>query len=649
MGRSVYQLESPLAAERQRARSVRALRRRLATPAPMPILPLLLAGGCVSVSTNPPAPIPAKVSGSPDAINATAGGGAVTTLADGGSSVLANDTVTGSTDKLTVTAVATGSGSTAVAGTVGQALTGGLGTLVIGSDGGFTFFVADNEAVRALAAGETAVNRFSYTPSAGSASDTPQVITVTVTGINDPPVALADSASITEAVGTTAVTTISGSVRANDSDPDNGTARTQLSVTTAAAAGGSGQPPGSAIAGKYGTITISADGSYLYTLDNANPAVEKLSTGDVVTDVFSYTIADPQGLTATATLTITVNGVNDVNTAPVALPDTAILVAASTPDFIAGNLRGNDSDGESPRALLTISDYSTAAGAHGTLAAPLAGKYGTLTVNADGTFVYTLDNSNTATIALDTGQTEQDVFNYTLGDPQGLTAATTLTINISGVDDAPNVTGETATFIEDVPSRTTITANLLSNDYDPEGKALSIASLRNSSGGTLLLDTPLATRLGTLQVGTDGSYSFTVDNTLSAVNSLPAGGSASATFNYFVADPAGQTTRGTLQITVLGTNDAPVGFADFAAVQEDVTLTASGKLLANDRDPDSGAVLSVDRAEIAGGPLTRARRASGRQLRLTERHRRWQLHLHAQQQPASRAGTGVDRHAHRQF
>src|SRR5207249_11628030 len=65
----------------------------------------------------------------------------------------------------------------------------------------------------------------------------------------------------------------------------------------------------------YGTLHLNANGSYTYTLDNTNPAVQALAEGQTVADVFSYTNSDGNG-SSTASLTVTVTGTND---APVAV------------------------------------------------------------------------------------------------------------------------------------------------------------------------------------------------------------------------------------------------------------------------------------------------------------------------------------------
>ena len=90
-----------------------------------------------------------------------------------------------------------------------------------------------------------------------------------------------------------------------DSDPESPSA--QLVVTgirtgteaeggamTAVATGTTGGT-GTEIPGRYGTLKIGADGSYVYTLDNGNPKVNFLREGQNLTETFSYTLADPEG------------------------------------------------------------------------------------------------------------------------------------------------------------------------------------------------------------------------------------------------------------------------------------------------------------------------------------------------------------------
>src|SRR5699024_5291571 len=92
---------------------------------------------------------------------------------------------------------------------------------------------------------------------------------------------------------------------------------------TASDAGDFGSPnAGTQITGTYGTLTLNADGSYTYLLDNDNPVVNGLNeSGAALSDVFSYAISDGEGGTSFTALTITINGNEDG--APSVTPDDA--------------------------------------------------------------------------------------------------------------------------------------------------------------------------------------------------------------------------------------------------------------------------------------------------------------------------------------
>src|SRR4029450_5716384 len=68
----------------------------------------------------------------------------------------------------------------------------------------------------------------------------------------------------------------------------------------------------------YCSRALAADGSWTYTLDNGDTDTNALAQGQVVTDVFNYTMTDANGATSSSTLTITITGTND---GPVAVAD----------------------------------------------------------------------------------------------------------------------------------------------------------------------------------------------------------------------------------------------------------------------------------------------------------------------------------------
>ena len=114
---------------------------------------------------------------------------------------------------------------------------------------------------------------------------------VTLNGTNDNPIAVSDSNG-TAKNSTLSVSTAKG-VLANDTDPDahdNG----HLGVS---AVNGSAANIGHSVAGTYGSLTLNADGSYVYVANQGS-----LPAKFVAQDTFQYTISDPHGGTATANL-----------------------------------------------------------------------------------------------------------------------------------------------------------------------------------------------------------------------------------------------------------------------------------------------------------------------------------------------------------
>ena len=136
---------------------------------------------------------------------------------------------------------------------------------------------------------------------------------------NNPPVANNDSGSIIENQ------VFNGNVIANDSDPNNDP------ITVTALNGNTSI--GSPVALDSGAIvTLNANGTYSY---NPNGQFNYLIDGQSTGDIFSYTISDGRGGTATANVTLTINGVSDVVTPPPPPVDfDPAQYGASYPDLI---------------------------------------------------------------------------------------------------------------------------------------------------------------------------------------------------------------------------------------------------------------------------------------------------------------------------
>ena len=92
---------------------------------------------------------------------------------------------------------------------------------------------------------------------------------------------------------------------------------------------------GLTIVGQYGSISVNADGTYLYNLDNSNSAVQALrTTSDTLTDTFTYTMTDLAGIQSTARISILVTGANDDPTAQWSESGLAINSGSSNNQYV---------------------------------------------------------------------------------------------------------------------------------------------------------------------------------------------------------------------------------------------------------------------------------------------------------------------------
>jgi VCBS repeat-containing protein len=539
-------------------------------------------------------------------------------------------------------------GTTSANGTVVNGL---YGTLRIGADGSFFYDVdSSNALVQALAPGQTLTEFFTYrvTDTTGL-TDTAQLV-ITVHGVNDPPVAQNVIAVATEAGGLNNLTpgvNPSGDVTANDTDPDGDPLTVTLIKSGATADPGTPiavNLGGTVIAGLYGRLTIFPDGSYVYEVDNSNPDVQALRRNvDLLSERFTYTVSDGVGATPqidTAEIIVLIRGQNDN---PLASDDSAVAIEAgglnnSQPgQDPTGNVLDNDSDvdgGEVPsdlpnydygetRAVSSVRTGSEAAtGTAGALGTELRGTYGWLTLNADGSYSYRLDNSMAAVQTLRAGNSLLDSFSYEVIDAAGATDRATLNISIQGRNDTPVAQNDSNTAIEagganNASPGTNPSGNVLSNDTDVDGNGEVLSVIGVNQGSSVgLIGAGFNGTYGVLTLNADGSYSYLVDNLNPQVQALRSNADTlTETFTYQIRDLAGATSSATLTITIRGANDNPVASDDSAvAVEAGGTFNGtpgvnpSGNVLTNDTDVDANDVKVVTGirtgSEAAGGTFT---------------------------------------------
>ncbi|MES2888118.1 MAG: VCBS domain-containing protein, partial [Pseudomonadota bacterium] len=143
-------------------------------------------------------------------------------------------------------------------------------------------------------------------------SQAPVVTDITITAKNDAPNTTADAGEAIEAGGvnnTTPGSNATGYVLTNDWDEDGSP---QDMIVSLVSFGSSSTDPGNSINGAYGTLTLQADGSYNYVVNNNNATVQGLRDETFnVTDTFTYMATDAGGASSSNTLTITIKGKDD--------------------------------------------------------------------------------------------------------------------------------------------------------------------------------------------------------------------------------------------------------------------------------------------------------------------------------------------------
>ena len=286
---------------------------------------------------------------------------------------------------------------------------GRYGTLYVESATGAYTFVPNSDAINALVAPTT--TNFIITVSDGTLS-ADQTFTIAINGINDAAIISGvTSGAVVEAGGiaNAALDTPSATGMLTNTDVDNTpNTFTAVSSPTASAKG-------------FGTFTMTANGVWAYTIDQANSAVQALNVGDKLTDTFTVTTVDG----TKQVVTVTINGAND-----------AAVISGVTAGSVTED-SGFKCDKPTATGVLTDTDVDNTPNTFTAVSCPTAsnGGYGTFTMTADGVWTYKLDDSNCAVQALNDGDTLTDTFTVTTID--GTKQAVTITIH--GANDAdPN-------------------------------------------------------------------------------------------------------------------------------------------------------------------------------------------------------------------
>lgn len=363
----------------------------------------------------------------------------------------------------------------------------------------------------------TGADRFSYRPTANAAEVT---VELRVLPSNDAPQARPDQFSTQEDV---ALVMPIAALLANDSDIEGSSltltdagrvqqvTRTSTGETTTSALNGS---------------TLSGDAELLRL------ELPPHFNGEAV---FFYRVSDAAGAADVTQVTVTVTAQND---APQAMADT-VQLAAGNNTIASSTLLQNDTDVDGdPLQILAVGDA----------------------VNGNVVLAGNMIVFNPADTTLETGR-----FSYTISDGN-LTSRAEVTVLLSA-SQPPPVSNQAPLAIADqasLGSASSVVINVLANDRDPEGGALTLQQVSDAFNGSV-------------QINADNTITFT----------RAQGTEFDATFNggfrYTIADTEGATASTTVQIsgqaiaTTLQTQPDSVSM-----VQNSALTLAATELLQND-------------------------------------------------------------------
>jgi Ca2+-binding RTX toxin-like protein len=349
--------------------------------------------------------------------------------------------------------------------------------------------------------GFAGVETITYQVSDGAGGTATGTANITVVEANEAPVAVADTAVVDED------SSVLIDVTANDTD-NNGDDLTIVSVAAAA----------------NGTVVI--EGNQLrYT-----PTPDFNGTDSV-----TYTVEDGRGGSASTTVEITVNPVNED---PIALAD--VVMVAEDQDILI-DVVSNDTDTDGG----TIALMSVDSAINGTAVL----EAGQIRFTPDADF------NGLATIT------------YTISDGQGGLASSAVRIDVTAVNDAPVAVADTAI----VDGGETIIIDAIANDSDPEGDSFYITNATVSGGGTVNV--------------VNGKLQYESVNVASS----------DVVITYTLSDGQIQST-GTVNVTVVPVNTGPIANSDTASIVTNQAVLID--VLANDTDADGDALMitSVDPA-----------------------------------------------------
>ncbi|MBV4484135.1 retention module-containing protein [Pseudomonas sp. SWRI153] len=474
---------------------------------------------------------------------------------------------------------------------------GGLNTQINGTYGYLTLDANGNAVYQSnpnAVSGPGAVDVFTYTVRDADGDESTTTITIDVynselCAVSDTDVTVYEKALDLNKDGQDLA---AGSVVGSDPTSTGETASGTLVGSVTGAIGAISYALVGSATGNYGQIVLNPNGTYTYTLTSPATTTPHADDGaNSLTETFTYQATDSLGNVVTSNIVVSI--VDDV---PKALNDSNANNATETQLTLTGNVLDNDVQGADRVASGPVT------------AGTFTGTYGTLVLNANGTYTYTLDANDADFKNLHGGGNGTETFAYTITDADGDTSTANLVLNIQNNDDPVCLEG-----LNVKGGELTVHEKNLSDGSSPDTSKLTqsgsftVTALDGlqtlTVGGIAVVSNGVAAGLPQSVVSPLGStftvtgydpatgvvsYSYTLtDNeahpTANGANSL------TENFDVVATDTDGSTASGQINVNIV--DDLPTAYADTGSVAEGGTVNVS--VLGNDSSGADGAATVV--------------------------------------------------------
>lgn len=349
--------------------------------------------------------------------------------------------------------------------------------------------------------------------------------------------------------------------------------------------------------GNYGSISLSSDGSFVYTLYPDLEAIKNLSDNETLTETFSYKMIGINYYESGATLTIRIIGNSAGGTFYALNDEVSVKVSTTTDDgtellsnFDPDDYTLYDEDGEPITIIIeheTISGNVTSNDL-GFKTAELISSgvtdYGVLEFDSSGAFQYSLKPT---TADWNKINTINEVFTYRIYNEYGYSADATLTIRLLGGAGILKAEDDLVSLYENTGS---VSGNVSLNDTGYKSKTVSLTSSGSSSYGTLSLDS-------------QGNFTYTISDSVD----LAYGQKLEDVYSYSITNENGSSDTASIIISIWSSED-PVATAPSSSIfsaLDDVnivfpysangpngTTTITGNLIENDKGVSSSKLIS---------------------------------------------------------